>query len=37
MTRLNGIIRALERASRPSGTFAPADVESALWVAGGPL
>jgi 4-hydroxy-2-oxoheptanedioate aldolase len=31
MTRLNGVIRALESGQAAFGTFAPADVESALW------
>ncbi|OBZ93424.1 aldolase [Pararhizobium polonicum] len=32
MTRLNGVIGALEQGQRAFGTFAPADMESALWV-----
>lgn len=32
MARLNGIIRALESGQKAFGTFAPAGMESALWV-----
>ncbi len=34
MTRLNGFIGALEKGEAAFGTFAPADVETALWVSG---
>lgn len=36
MARLNGIIAALEKGQTAFGTFAPADVESTLWVTGAP-
>lgn len=36
MTRLNGIIKALENGQKAFGTFAPASLESALWVSSAP-
>ncbi len=36
MARLNGLIAALENGGTAFGTFAPADIESALWVSGAP-
>ncbi|WP_146588508.1 HpcH/HpaI aldolase family protein [Puniceibacterium confluentis] len=36
MTRLNAVIGAFERGERAFGTFAPASMESALWVTGAP-
>lgn len=36
MTRLNGMIRALGQGQKAFGTFAPADMESALWVSAAP-
>jgi 4-hydroxy-2-oxoheptanedioate aldolase len=36
MARLNGFIRAFEKGQRAFGTFASADMESALWVTGAP-
>lgn len=36
MTRLNAVIGAFERGERSFGTFAPAGMESALWVTGAP-
>lgn len=36
MTRLNGIIKAFENGQKAFGTFAPASMESALWVSSAP-
>lgn len=36
MTRLNGVIKAFENGRKAFGTFAPASMESALWVTGAP-
>lgn len=36
MTRLNNMIKALEQGHRAFGTFAPAEMESALWVTSAP-